>query len=198
MTIFYRLGQKLYINITNACPCACIFCIRNFSDSVGDAESLWLEREPTIDEIQSAFESRQDLGQIDEIVFCGYGEPMERADDVIEICKMIKNALPNMPIRINTNGLVWLIDSAFNISQLSLVDSVSVSLNADDADEYIRVTNPRFGLSAYDAMLEFVKAAKQYTKVTLTVVDVLTPERIKNCNLLAEKLALPLVVRSIM
>jgi len=196
MTIFYRLGQKLYVNITNKCPCNCTFCIRKFTDSVGDAKSLWLEREPTLDEIKAAFKSRQDLQEISEIVFCGYGEPMERAEDVIEICKFMKSL--KIPIRINTNGLVRLINPAFDISALSAADSISISLNADDAEEYNRLTNPKFGIESYTEMLNFAKLASKHTAVTLTVVDALSPERIENCHRIAESLNLSLMVRSFM
>jgi len=199
MTIFYRLGQKLYVNITNACPCACVFCIREYADGVGSGSSLWLEREPTFDEIKSAFETRKDLDEIDEIVFCGFGEPMERASDVVEICKFIKAASPRfIPIRINTNGLVRLIAPAFDISALAVVDSVSVSLNSDDPQEYMRLVNPRFGIESYQAMIDFAVAAKDYTHVMFTVVDTLEPWRIENCRVLADSLGIELRVRSFM
>ena len=198
MTIFYRLGQKLYVNITNTCPCDCEFCVRRFADGVGDAGNLWLEREPTLDEIKSAFDNRQDLGQINEIVFCGYGEPMERANDVIKICEYIKAALPEMPVRINTNGLVRLINPSFDIGKLAIADSISISLNADDAEEYTRLTNPRFGIFSYDEMLDFAVSAKNYTSVTFTVVDTLSPERIDNCRRLSTDLGIPMHVRSFM
>lgn len=199
MTIFYRLGQKLYINITNKCPCACTFCIRNYTNTVGDAHSLWLDKEPTIDEIKSNFLSRKDINQIDEIVFCGYGEPMERAEDVIDICTFIKSEYPSKPVRINTNGLVRLINSDFIVSKLAIADSVSISLNADDANEYVRLVNPRFGAKAFDELLNFAIAAKEHTNVVLTVVDsCLSEERVENCRQLANKLGLPLRLRSTM
>ena len=40
MTIFYKFEGKLYANITNKCPCACVFCIRKNGDSVADNDSL--------------------------------------------------------------------------------------------------------------------------------------------------------------
>ena len=195
MTIFYKLGNKLYINITNRCPCECVFCIRNLADSVGEADNLWLEREPTLEEIKKAFEACS-LINIDEIVFCGFGEPMERADDVIEITKYIKKATL-LPIRINTNGLVKLINPDFNISDLSVADSVSISLNANDADKYMRLINPRFGHCAFDSLLVFAKEAQLYTSVILTVVEgTISPESVQKCHQLAKSLNLPLRVRS--
>jgi len=196
MTIFYRLGFKLYVNITNACNCDCIFCIRNTSDGVGDAKSLWLEREPSLDEIKSAFDNRNDLEEVDEIVFCGYGEPLERADDVVHITRYIKEKT-NLPVRINTNGLVRLINPDFDISLLAVADSLSVSLNADDEEEYVRVSRPSFGAKAFREMLDFAAAVKVYVpNVYLTVVDTLEKRRIANCYRLAESANLPLRVRS--
>ena len=193
MDIFYRLGQKLYVNITNKCPCACVFCIRDLTDSVGDAKSLWLTNEPTIEEITTAFRSRTDLNQVTEIVFCGYGEPTERGEILFETCKLIKHH----PIRINTNGLARLINPNFNMRNLSAVNSISVSLNADDAEEYMRLVNPRFGINSYQEVLDFAKAATEYTKVTLSVVQShLSPERVERCKSIAAGLGLPLRIRT--
>ena len=55
MTIFYKFDGQMYINITNGCPCNCVFCLRNNSDSVKDNGSLRLEHEPSFDEITSAY-----------------------------------------------------------------------------------------------------------------------------------------------
>jgi len=197
MTIFYRLGSKLYINITNSCPCACVFCIRNQTNSVGDAESLWLEREPSVKEIIQEFEKQHNWDGIDEIVFCGYGEPMMRAGDVIDLSIYIKSKV-NLPVRINTNGLVKLIDQSFELSKLKIIDSISVSLNADDADEYLRLVKPCFGICSYNAMLDFVTEAKEYTAVILTVLEDLAPNRINNCRNIASELGIPLRIRAYM
>ena len=51
MTILYEVGNKLYLNITNRCPCSCTFCIRNNGDGAYGSDSLWLEREPTVQEV---------------------------------------------------------------------------------------------------------------------------------------------------
>jgi len=197
MTIFYRLGNKLYVNITNTCPCACVFCIRNLTDTVGDANSLWLEREPTIDEIKQAFDARQDLHEVDEIVFCGYGEPMVRASDIVEITHYMKSKTM-LPVRVNTNGLVKLIDPTFEIDRLVIMDSISVSLNADDAGEYLRIVQPDFGIASYDALLEFVEEIKEFVNVTLTVMEILGAERIANCRQIADALGVELRVREFM
>jgi len=194
MTIFYKLGNKLYVNLTNRCSCACIFCIRKSGDGVGSAETLWLPREPTADEVNEAFDG-VNLDGMDEIVFCGYGEPMERADLVISTCEYIKSKC-NLPVRLNTNGLARLINPDFDIEKLKIFDGVSISLNAADEDEYLRVTKPKFGLAAFSAMLEFAAEAKKYTSVAFTVVDVIGEEQIIKSRKLAESLNIPLRIRN--
>ena len=194
MTIVYRLGCKIYLNITNACSCSCVFCIRNHTDGVGDAVSLWLEREPSLDEIKAALDVCS-YDDIDEIVFCGFGEPMQRVEDVIKISQYIKSK-PAPPVRVNTNGLVFLMHPGFDVSRLTIVDSVSVSLNADEPAEYQRLSRPKFGEPAFNSLLDFVREAKAYTSVALSVIEgVLNPVRMENCRRIAEKLGVPLRIR---
>ena len=57
MTITYVYGKNLYVNLTNRCPNACDFCLRTTGDHVGDSGSLWLEREPTKEEILTELEN---------------------------------------------------------------------------------------------------------------------------------------------
>jgi len=193
MNIFYRLGDKLFVNITNACPCDCIFCIRQLTDGMNENESLWLEREPTLSEIKVAFDAREDIETLEEIVFCGFGEPLTRAEDVIELTTHFQNA--GKPIRLNTNGLVRLMHPGFDISRLAILDAISISLNADDAEEYNRVTRPIFGKEAYDEMLRFAKEMTAHTAVTLSIVNVLAPHRIQNCRIIAENMGAKFRVR---
>ena len=197
MTIFYEFGGKLYANITNQCPCACEFCIRKNSDSVGNNDSLWLEHEPDYEEIISAFDSFDKTG-MEELVFCGYGEPMMRAELLLQIADYVKKTT-DMKIRINTNGLVALMDPSFDIASLKWkIDSVSISLNASDPGKYLRITHPKYGLPSYNAMLNFAIAVKEYVPdVTLTIVDCgLGEEEIEQCRIRAkEDCGLPLRIR---
>ncbi|MCL1862370.1 MAG: TatD family nuclease-associated radical SAM protein [Defluviitaleaceae bacterium] len=193
MNILYRIKNSLFVNITNACPCDCVFCIRNLSDGMNAGESLWLEREPTVSEVESAYIARSDLQELEEVVFCGYGEPMERADDVITLAQFFKKS--GKTVRLNTNGLARLI-SDFDVSRLQgAVDIVSISLNADTQEEYLRVTRPKFGKIAYDEMLNFARDAKKYASVTLTVVGVIEKHRIVNCQNIAQNLGVGFRVR---
>ena len=90
--VFYDYAGGIYANITNKCPCRCEFCIRDMVDSLGGADSLWLKREPGLEEIFELL-AQWDLSRYSELVFCGYGEPTERLDDLLEIAESrYKNA----------------------------------------------------------------------------------------------------------
>ena len=198
MTLYYRLGPNLYVNVTNLCPCDCVFCIRGRMDGVGTAESLWLIREPTINELVEAYDQslQQDNEPIDEIVFCGFGEPLERADVVCELAGYIKSRSYH-PVRLNTNGLVKLMNPDFDIKKLSVFDLISISLNADTKEEYLRVTRPRFGIESFDAMLGFAGEMQNHTKVQFTIIETLDTWRQKNCRDIADKMGIPLKIRSL-
>lgn len=196
MTIFYDLDGKTYANITNKCPCDCVFCIRKGGDSIAGNDTLWLEHEPAFEEIKQAFD-RLDVSSIKEIVFCGYGEPMERADVLLETAEYIKSKR-DIRIRVNTNGLVRLIDKDFDVKQLvGRVDCVSVSMNAPDSEKYNEITRPSFGEIAFDEMIRFAKDVKELgIEVGFTAVDMGNmAEDIARCRKLAESMGIPLRVR---
>ena len=90
MTLLYPIRNSLYVNITNLCCCKCVFCIRNITDSVGGSDSLWLDHEPTMDELKQELE-KFNLDDYEEVVFCGYGEPLMRINEVVEFAKYIKS-----------------------------------------------------------------------------------------------------------
>ena len=54
-TILYKVHHNLYVNLTNKCPCACTFCLRQTRDHMEDSGVLWLEHEPTVDEVIAEF-----------------------------------------------------------------------------------------------------------------------------------------------
>lgn len=195
MTIFYKFDGKLYANITNKCPCACRFCIRKNSNSVGGNDNLWLDHEPDYDEIIKAFDNFDKTG-LDELVFCGYGEPMERGELLLEVAKYVKRTT-SMKIRVNTNGLVNFINPAFDIYAMRyIIDSVSISLNAPNPDAYYEITRPIYGLPSFNAMIGFAQIVKSVVKeVTFTVVDVISKQEITECEELAKGFGIPLRVR---
>lgn len=196
MTILYQVKNSLYVNLTNRCPCACTFCLRHNGDGVFGSDSLWLEREPTLDEVLAEFR-KHDLDAYDEIVFCGYGEPTERLDDLLKAAAYIRS-VSQTPIRINTNGmadLIWQKPTAHLLK--GLVDTVSISLNSPDKEEFYKLTRSKFGADSYDAMKQFAVDCKQYVPhVVMTIVDVVTtPEEQKACRKICEELGVTLRIR---
>ncbi len=187
--IAYRIRDNLYLNITTRCTNACLFCVRFHTDYV-KGHNLRLREEPSIDEI---IDSIKDPSIYNEIVFCGYGEPLIRLDVVKEVSRWIKEH--GGRVRINTNGEANLIHKRNILPELEgLVDVLSVSLNAPDSETYDRICRPLFS-DAFTGVLDFIKEAKKYIpRVIVTAVEMpgLDMERIKR---LAVELGLHLRIR---
>ena len=187
--VFYEYGGGLYANITNKCPDRCEFCIRYMVDSLGGADSLWLKREPTMEEILELLD-QWDLSKFEELVFCGYGEPTERLPELIETAEYARSKAPGLKIRLNTNGLSDLINGRDTLPELSSVlDRISISLNAKGPEEYLALCHPRFGIGAFEAMLDFTRRAKEcIPDVTMSVVSGSIPyQDIEPCRRIAEE-----------
>ncbi len=183
MNTTYVLGDNLYINLTNQCPNACEFCVRTHGDGVGDADSLWLEREPSREEVWEEIQSRE-LTKYRQLVFCGYGEPTCRFDDMMWLCRKLREH-SSIDIRINTNGLSDLINGRRTAPEMDgLVDVVSVSLNASTPEKYDAICHSKYGLDALPAILKFTTDAGFYVpNVSMTIVDNgLPPEEIEACR----------------
>lgn len=199
MTIAYQYGDALYLNITNECPCDCVFCIRNEGDGINPGQSLRLNHEPSLDEIKAAL-AAVDFSKYREIVFCGYGEPTCRLTILLETAKYLKGT-QSLPIRLNTNGLSDLINKGMIPNTASLlagyIDHVSISLNAPDNQYYRDLCNPRFGDMAYDALLDFARDCKDYVpQVTFSVLESALEEGIlEKCQAICNSMDIPLRVR---
>lgn len=196
-TITYTLGNALYVNMTNRCTCDCDFCERNTIDAVGDADSLWLEYEPSQEDVLESITTR-DLSEFDELVFCGFGEPTIRLEELLWVARHVKDVAPLLPIRINTIGHANLLAGQdITPSLAGVIDVLSVSLNRADKEAYVKQMRPAFGDKAYDGMLEFVKKARQYVpNIVLTVVDLIPPDEIERCREIAEGLGVSFRVRA--
>ncbi len=187
--IAYQIRDSLYLNITNRCTNRCSFCVKFHSDFV-KGHRLRLIREPSEDSIRAAI---GDPSGYREVVFCGYGEPLQRLETVINISKWIKQN--GGRVRINTNGHANLIHGRDILPELGgLVDSISVSLDAHDEETYRRVCSPAFP-NAFPEMLRFIRsAATVIPDVQVTVVDL--PEvDLDRCRLIAEELGVRLRIR---
>ena len=193
--IVYSYKDNVYLNITNKCPCACTFCIRSQKDAIGSANSLWLEHNPTFEEVKTALDN-YNLDNCKEIIFCGYGEPTNSYDVLIETAKYIRENY-KIKTRINTNGLGTLVNNKNIAEELCQnIDAVSISLNCSNKEDYFKVVRPKFGIESFDAMLDFARDCKKYTdNVMLSVVDVIGEEEIEKCKKIADSLNIPLRVR---
>ena len=196
MNISYEIGNKLYLNITNKCPCNCTFCIRNNGDGAYGSDPLWLEHQPTIDEVIANLKTR-DLDSYEEIIFCGYGEPTCELE-ILKTTAAYIRSVSKTPIRLNTNGLGNLINKRDIAPDFEgLLDTVSVSLNASDSEAYDKVTRPSFkGVDCFEEMLKFAERVKLFVpNAMLTVVDVISEEEIAKSQAIADKVGIQLRVR---
>ena len=196
MVILYEVHNGLYVNMTNRCPCACVFCLRQTKDEMENSGSLWLEREPSADEVINEF-SKFDMEKYEEVVFCGFGEPTERLEDVLKVAEFIKKTY-NIPIRINTNGLSDLIHKKDTAPMFEgLIDTVSISLNTPNPERYLELTRNKFGIESFDALLNFAKNVKKYVKkvVLTTVSTTLTAQEEAECRDICSRLGVDYRIR---
>lgn len=195
--IVYTYGGSVYMNITNKCPCSCTFCIRSNGDGLGSADSLWLSKDPTIDEIKAEID-KFDFSPYKEVIYCGYGEPTQALDNLIKSAEYLKSKY-DIKIRLNTNGLADLINGKSVAPLLKgIVDTVSISLNAPSAERYAEVSRPKFGKESYSSLLNFAKECKKYIPtVKFTAVDIITKEEITECQKIADEMQIPLRVRTL-
>lgn len=201
-TIVYPVHKGLYVNLTNRCSCACTFCIRNSASGVGeDGEGgnnvLWLEHEPSFEEVMAAFDA-EDMSRYEEVVFCGYGEPTCAFEMLKRVAAEVKKRY-GLPIRVNTNGQGSLICGRDIAPEFEgIVDAVSISLNTPNAEEYQRIVRSRFGEAAFQGMLDFAREVKNYVpSVTMTTVETtITHEEEAVCQKICDELGVTYRIRA--
>lgn len=196
MTITYALYDNVYVNMTNRCSNDCVFCERHYGPSVNGKDNLWLEREPTVEEVEESL-SHWNFGEKKEVVFCGYGEPTERLDDLLQVCDWLKKTY-HVPTRLNTNGLADLRYRKHTAPLLKdRIDTVSISLNAVNEEKYDEICRPVFGRGSFAALKKYAEECTHYVPhVVLSVVDkVTTPEEQKQAAEIAEACGAVLRVR---
>jgi len=188
--------RGLYVNLTNRCNCNCVFCLRGKKNMAANA-SLWLEREPTVDEVKAELDAAP-WQVVKEVVFCGFGEPTIRLAELTELLAYVKKIRPNMSTRLNTNGLGELYHGREIAAEFeNILDTASISLNAATAEKYFKLTRAVYGIKSFDAMLTFAEHMKAFVPhVVLTVVDKVTsPEEIAACRKICDERGLTLRVR---
>ena len=188
MEILYKV-HNIYVNMTNKCPYSCTFCLRQTMDRIGESDRLWLEREPSLQEVCDEF-NKFNMDEYNEVVFCGFGEPTERFDDLIKVAAFVKEKY-GKKIRINTNGVGSLINGRDIAPEMNgLIDTVSISLNNPHKDEYLSLVRSKFGEQSFDAMLDFAKECTKYIpNVVLTTVDTtISHEEEEECRRICESI----------
>lgn len=197
-SVVYRYGLRpdtLYLNITNRCSNSCIFCIKNYSLGLSGYK-LKLDSEPTIDEIWEEFQDHvKDTDK--EVVWCGFGEPTIRLDALLDIARRIKKNYSHLIVRLDTDGLAQLRNKSRKVAKElkdAGIDSISISLNAENEMKYYDLCKPSIE-GSYQAVLKFIKECKKYfSDVRLTIVDVDGID-ISKCKTIADKLGCNFKVR---
>lgn len=195
--IIYTFEGGIYFNITNKCPCKCVFCIRDKVNAIGEAKSLFHDVQPTFEDVKRAIDSFGFKGN-ETVVFCGYGEPTNAYDCLIKSAKYLKEKYPEMYLRLNTNGLSDLINEKPTAEEIcSYFDYISISLNAPSSEEYNKITRNIYPEKAYDAVLKFTEdCVKTKKRVRMSVVDVIGEEKVEKSRKIAEKLGAEFICRS--
>lgn len=189
--IAYKIRNSLYLNVTNRCTSKCVFCVRFQSDFV-KGHNLRLEKEPTEDALKNAI---GDPSAYDEVVFCGYGEPLLRLDTVKAVAAWVKGK--NGRVRINTNGHGNLINNKNILPELKgIVDSLSVSLDAQDAETYDRLCNPAFK-NAFAEVVGFIREAKKYVPDVQATIVTAEGVDVERCREITDSLGVKLRIRNL-
>jgi TatD DNase family protein len=127
---------------------------------------LRLPKAPGFDEVVKAM---GDFQEMEEVVFCGFGEPTQRLDLLKQIATFVHSK--GKKVRLDTDGLGILIHGR-NITELRDWWTRFVSLNAPDAETYAKVCPSRFKEKAYPYVKEFIREIKNHVPdVTASVVS---------------------------
>ncbi len=188
----YKIGNKLYINLTNRCSNNCDFCIRDGREGM-NGTALWIEKEPSANDVIAVLP--QDLLSYEEVVFCGFGEPTYNLEALVEVGKFLHEK--GVTTRINTNGQANLIQGRDVSAEVcSACDYINVSLNECNAQKYQTHCNSVFGEDAYAALLDFARLCLSHgAKVNFSIVDSIERRDIDECIELSKKLGIPLRIR---
>ena len=195
--VAYRIGDRIYLNITNRCSADCVFCIAKFTDTFR-GYNLRLAHEPSLGEILKELELAFQEGPASEVVFVGFGEPTLRLPEVLGVIEWLK--LRRIPSRLDTNGHGQLINPDRDVvAELAAagLGVASVSLVAHNSEVYNQICRPIFS-KAYRAMLKFAEdCIAAGIRVILSVVEL--PEvDIEACRSIAGRMGAEFRVRPLL
>jgi len=185
--IAYTIRNSLYLNITNRCTNTCTFCPK-FSGGMVKGHHLLLSHEPDAAEVRRAIGNPT---RYDEVVFCGYGEPLLRLDLVKEIAAWLKTR--GVQVRVNSDGQANLVHGRNIVPELvGLVDTLSISLNAADPATYQRLCHSSFGEAGYEGVKAFIRAARDIIPTVVASVVTFPDLDLAACRQVAAELGVPL------
>lgn len=190
-TYTYELDGNLYVNLTNKCTNECAFCVRNEKSSYY-GNKLWLKKEPAAEEVTALI---PDVKKYREIVFCGFGEPTIKLEELKNIAQYVKSR--GGTTRLNTNGQGNLINKRDIAPELAgKIDKINVSLNEADEKAYVKLCKPAFGEKTFTEIQNFAKACLvQGIDVWFSVVDCIGRDKIERCEKIARDCGVRLRVR---
>lgn len=190
--VAYEIRNSLYLNLTTDCTNACYFCVRFQTDCVR-GYNLHIDYQPTLQEV---LDTIGDPTKYRSIVFCGYGEPTLRLDILKEVAKYCKDR--GSYVRLVTNGHGNLIHKRNIVPELAgLIDMVDISLNAENAERYNKVTQPLWGEETYPAILEFIKECVAVLPVVECTVVTVPEIDVEKCRQIATDLGATFRVRAL-
>lgn len=178
-SIVYRHGSGLYVNLTNRCPTACVFCVKKPWAMNYHGSNLNLAgKEPSPAEVISLTAAEWASAPFSELVFCGYGEPTMRLDTLLACARAIREgkAAPvpaALRIRLNTNGLANAVWGRNVVPELKgLIDAVHVSLNTADPAQWAALMRPvePWAANGFEKVKEFIKEASRTLPETFATV----------------------------
>ncbi len=166
-TLAYAIGHRLYLNVTSRCNADCLFCHRR-SEPVVRGHDLTIAHEPSAEALVRA---AGEVSAVQEVVFCGFGEPTLRLETVKETARALRPRARRL--RLNTNGLGSLHHGRDVAVELApLLDAASISLNTADPGQYKRLCRPEGGDAAFPAACDFVRACvREGLETTCTAID---------------------------
>lgn len=182
-TITYQIGNGVYINLTNKCSNDCVFCERNRISGV-EGYYLWLKNEPTAEMVIENLKT-YDLKDFDEVIFCGFGEPTYKWNEIKEVADFAHSI--GKSTRLNTNGQGNLING-YDITQeiANYIDKVNVSLNNGNSKRYNEDNHSIFGEVAFQEIQNFAKKCiEKGVHTTFSVVDCISKEEIEAARQIA-------------
>lgn len=181
-TLVYDIRQSRYLNITGRCTLRCAFCPKQQGSKQIHQYQLALSSQPTTADFLPLL---GDVSQFDEYVFCGYGEPTLNLPTLLGVAREIKAR--GGKVRVNTDGLGNLFHKRNILPELaSCVDALSVSLNAQDEETYVRHCQPKLK-GSFAAVNAFINEAPKYiVRVEVSAIEGLEGVDIDACRALAE------------